>query len=125
MERAGIDPDRWEPVALRKVALCDGGGCATVVAGLQIAVIDDPLALGEDCARAELVVALFPVGKAKTDACRATLIDRADAWGDGAHAVWIDDGEIVRKQSVADGRGRRPWSDVPPQKPNPRAGPAA
>ena len=60
-------------------------------------------------ARADFVIALYPVAKAERKACKAPLIDRRDAWKSGAHALYISRGGI-RIVSAADKRGARPWS---------------
>ena len=36
-------------------------------------------------------------------------VDRIDAARGGAIALWLDDGEI-RRETVAEVRGKRPWS---------------
>ncbi len=67
----------------------------------------DPRGLAEDCAVADVVIALVLIDAG----CRGphTVIDRFDIWREGAHAVWLD-ADGVRVASVADRRGVRPWT---------------
>ena len=67
-----------------------------------------------DCGNAALLVSAEP---ARGECPRGVgLLDRFTVWRDGAHAVWIEDGQ-VRVQSDRAYRGARPW--VPPM-PTPR-----
>jgi competence protein ComEC len=75
--------------------------------GRIIALARDPRALAEDCAVADVVIALAPVEVGCAEP--ATVIDRFDIWREGAHAVWIDTGQ-TRVASVAERRGVRPWT---------------
>lgn len=109
MEQAGVDIEGAKPSALKDVARCDAGGCVIDAGGVPVALSNDRAGLDDDCARAGLVVAFYPVTRRERAACAAPLIDRRDAWNDGAHAVYVKDGEI-RIESVAEHRGRRPWT---------------
>jgi competence protein ComEC len=54
---------------------------------------------------ADIVVAPFRVGKG----CKArVVVDRQALNTQGAHALYFD-GQSIRKESVAERRGRRPW----------------
>ncbi len=94
---------------------CDDAGCARTVAGRRIAVINRSGALAEDCARADLVIAVYPVRKFDADACAAVLIDNWSVWKNGAHAVYFRGRDVVTK-TVNDARGSRPWSDGGPKR---------
>lgn len=85
---------------------CDALGCIYSYQGQEIALIFNPQAIEEDCARANLVVSLEPL----PDSCAAPIkIDRFDLWRKGTHTIrFKPDGVIV--ESVADSRGLRPWN---------------
>jgi competence protein ComEC len=112
MEEAGIDSERSEPAALRDIARCDAVGCAAESGGLRIAFLGDRIGLDDDCFRADLVIAFFPVAAADRAGCAAGLIDRRDVWRGGAHAVYLHEGEI-RIVTAAERRGARPWTGAP------------
>ena len=110
-EAVGFEPDRDDTVRMRDAIACDGVGCATLIGdGEKIAVsfVSERRALDEDCARADLVVAFFPVSGPDWRACKAVLIDRFSIWNHGAHAVWVDEGGKIRIKTVAETRGARP-----------------
>ncbi|MEZ5892293.1 MAG: ComEC/Rec2 family competence protein [Parvularculaceae bacterium] len=110
IENAGLDPERVKPVAMKTVFACDASGCAGEEEGARISIIEDKAALAEDCARADIVVALFPVSGRDWRQCEATLIDRRAIWNKGAHAVWIENDGDIRVQAAKDIRGVRPWT---------------
>lgn len=86
---------------------CDSLGCLYRHAGHTVALVQDSRALAEDCRRASVLISREPV---RRRLCRspAVVIDRFDVWRAGAHAVWLSQ-EGVRVESVAQGRGERPW----------------
>jgi competence protein ComEC len=86
--------------------VCDSLGCVYRAQGFAVALMRDPLAIADDCRRADIVVSAVPVPGACPSAMR--VIDRFDLWRNGAHAIWLSRGE-VRIESVADTRGDRPW----------------
>ncbi|MEL7488251.1 MAG: ComEC/Rec2 family competence protein, partial [Pseudomonadota bacterium] len=110
-EFAGLDPYAKARLRLSDVGACDDFGCvATLRAGLVLAVSSEPDDLAGDCARADLVIALYPAPRAAIQRCRARLIDRRDAWNDGAHAIDIAKNGDVVVTTVAQQRGDRPWT---------------
>lgn len=109
LEQAGLDERREAPVPMRRLGYCDNLGCVAPVRGAKVAVSGRREALDDDCARARLVIAMFPVSRAERAGCAAALIDRRDAWNEGAHAAWIGRQE-VEIESVKDTRGERPWT---------------
>lgn len=109
MEHVGVDPYAATPLAMTAAGRCDASGCVIEQRGVIVSFLTDPLALAEDCARAGLVVAFFPVSEMRRTRCAARLIDRRALWRDGAHAVWIGKGGSVRIRTVGDG-GERPWT---------------
>lgn len=111
MEAAGLDPMRATPVSMKEVLNCDASGCAGALPqGVTASFIDDRQALEEDCARADLVVAFFPVSASEWRRCKALLIDRRSIWRRGAHSLWVDEKGGIRIKTASDIRGRRPWT---------------
>ena len=100
---ASADDNTAASLALR----CDSLGCLYRHAGQTVALVQDSRALEEDCRRATILISREPV---RRRLCRspAVVIDRFDVWRAGAHAVWLSE-EEVRVESVAQGRGERPW----------------
>ncbi|MBB5520049.1 ComEC/Rec2 family competence protein [Amphiplicatus metriothermophilus] len=109
-EAAGLDPEAAPTGRLREVGRCGPEGCVAVLRGARLAVSTDPLGLAEDCARADLVVALYFLDGANGRACAARLVDRGAVWREGAHAVWIGRDGAIRIRTVAEMRGKRPWT---------------
>lgn len=92
---------------------CDSLGCKYTAHGRSIAVVQQPVALFEDCQLADVVVSLEPVRVP----CRATtVIDRFDLWRNGAHAIWVDGDGGIEVRSVREMRGHRPWVIGPPER---------
>ena len=92
------------------VLRCDTLGCMARVRGHAVSLIHDLGAVREDCARAHLVIALIGLHRIP---CRepARVITRAELRRKGTHAIWIDERGTIRVETVADGRGVRPWSN--------------
>lgn len=89
---------------------CDALGCFLMGEKGRAALVLDGRGLAEDCAAADLVLALMPVPR---EVCpHVAVVDRFDLWREGAHAIWLSDG-AVRIESVRDRQGDRPW--VPKQ----------
>jgi competence protein ComEC len=110
LRRAGLaEPVPWPADGASGDArlVCDSLGCLYRAEGRIIALVRDPRALAEDCALADVVIALVPVEAGCAQP--ATVIDRFDIWREGAHAVWLDAGQ-TRVTSVAERRGVRPWT---------------
>lgn len=72
----------------------------------RIAMVSDERRLAEACGSADIVLATID---ARTR-CRGPrlVLDRRDAWRDGAHALWLDD-LAVRQETANARRGDRPW----------------
>ena len=92
---------------------CDGIGCLYRRAGHVVALVRHGEALEEDCAAADVVVALVAVPSWCDGP--AVVIDRADLARRGTHALWLASG-AVRVESVAEARGERPWVPVRPRR---------
>ncbi|MEM9494454.1 MAG: ComEC/Rec2 family competence protein [Pseudomonadota bacterium] len=114
-ETIGLDPAKTETISIEAVGRCDEAGCIAPLqigegAPLRLSFLSSPMALAEDCARADLVVAFFPVSGADWRACNALLIDRRSIWRDGAHSLRYEDGHW-RIKTVSEARGARPWTE--------------
>jgi len=114
-EALGFDPAYAASVLMKQRGNCDDGGCVIELAardgeGLRkISFLTNRQSLDEDCVRADLVVAFFPVSGGEWSACAAVLIDRRSVWRNGAHAIWLD-GDQFRILTVSEARGARPWT---------------
>jgi competence protein ComEC len=95
---------------MRRAGLCDPEACVAPLGLQRIAVTNRRETLDDDCARANLVIALYPVSQRERAGCASALIDRRDIWNEGAHAATIYGSGAVRIESVKDRRGERPWS---------------
>lgn len=109
MEQAGINIANAKSVKLSAFASCDVDGCVIDEGEVKIAISRNLSQLDDDCLRAGLIIALYPVNDHDRKACAAQILDRRDAWSDGAHAVYLTSNRI-RIESAADRRGDRPWS---------------
>jgi competence protein ComEC len=113
LERDG-DARTARDVASAQAGLrCDASGCTALVKGTLVALGREASALGDDCARAGLVVLAIP----RPEACQAQVpvIDLYDLRDKGTHAVHID-GARISIVTVADVRGERPWTGAPRQR---------
>lgn len=100
----GLLPEELRKWSDNPVLTCDELGCRGLWGGKRLAVAHHTAAQAEDCAWAEILIALEPI---RIDDCRApTVIGFYDLWRNGAHAVWLDG----RVQSVETLRGKRPWT---------------
>jgi competence protein ComEC len=110
LRRSGTDaPPPWPVDGLGAGGrlACDSLGCIYKAFGKTVALVQQPIALLEDCAIADVVVSMEPVRMP----CRPAeaLIDRFDLWRNGAHAIWIHEDGTIFIRSVRDFRGLRPW----------------
>lgn len=115
LRRAGFGPE--SPTAATRLkapsgvagsVTCDAMACIYRRDGRSISLIRDAGAAGEDCARADAVVALVPLPRG---ACKGPkrIIGRFDLWREGAHAIWLGPSGAVTVRTVAGGCGTRPW----------------
>jgi len=72
----------------------------------RVALVSDERRLAEACASADIVLSTVDA-QARCKGPRL-VIDRRDAWRDGAQALWLDDLAVRRQTSNAQ-RGDRPW----------------
>ena len=109
-ELAGIDPLANKALGFDKIGQCDEFGCVIPSKEILISVIESPDGLETDCARADVVIALFPVSNDSEADCTAHLVDRADAWARGAHAIRISkDGRLDIDAAAPMEQAPRPW----------------
>jgi competence protein ComEC len=85
---------------------CDPLGCIYRAGKMTVALSLRPEAIAEDCRLADVVVSTVPVRGRCPSA--STVVDRFDLWRNGAHALWLRNGQ-VRVESVNGVRGNRPW----------------
>jgi len=110
LQRRGQEVVRswWQDeAAVASWLTCDALGCLYRRQGRQVALVLSGAALLEDCWGSDLVVSLLPIRRACPK--DAAALDRFDLWREGALAVWVGE-EGIRTESVAQWRGRRPWS---------------
>ena len=85
---------------------CQTGLCRWRKGPWRVAMVSDERRLAEACGSADIVLSTVDAqGK-----CRGPrlVIDRRDAWRDGAHALWLDE-TGVRRETTNAVRGDRPW----------------
>ena len=89
---------------------CDQYGCTAIIKGLLVAYSQHPGALEEDCARADILVATYPVPQ-KFGGCKKgnEVIDKRTLKQNGSYAVYIN-GEKINTIHAREIRGERPWS---------------
>ena len=89
---------------------CDQYGCTAQINGLLVAYNKHPGALAEDCARADILVATYPVSS-RFEGCRRDnrIIDKRTLKRNGSHAVYFSNQQIsiFTARQI---RGERPWS---------------
>lgn len=111
LRRVGADPQEippWPRKAGNNEAFlkCDDLGCIYKTRDKTVALVRSPLALNDDCRRADIVVSAVPVQAGCPSA--EIVIDRFDLWREGAHGIWIEKSG-ARVESVNALRGKRPW----------------
>jgi competence protein ComEC len=85
---------------------CQTGLCRWRKGPWRVALVSDDRRLAEACGSADIVLSTVDaLGR-----CRGPrlVIDRRDAWHDGAQALWLDESG-VRRLTTAAARGDRPW----------------
>lgn len=85
---------------------CRTGLCRWRKGPWRIALVSDDRRLTEACANADIVLSTVDA----QGRCRGPrlVIDRRDAWREGAQALWLDD-QGVRRETANARRGDRPW----------------
>ena len=111
LRRAGEGRLEGGPPVWSELANCDALACrGELRSGARLSVIMDPRAFAEDCARADVVVALVPVPRRARGDCGKLTIDRFDLRREGGWELRIRNGEAVG-YSVMDSVGIRPWTN--------------
>jgi competence protein ComEC len=99
---------RWSVSATEQAAGlgCSVGLCRWRKGPWRVALVSDDRRLAEACANADIVLSTVDA----QGRCRGPrlVIDRRDAWREGAHVLWLDELE-VRRQTTNAYRGDRPW----------------
>lgn len=117
------DGDGREAADMDRAGRCDRLGCAARLAeGQTIAIVLDPEAFWEDCARADIVVTPLHAPKS----CNAkSIFDRARLAETGAVSLRWDGDRLVLRTDRAPGEDR-PWSPAPRRalRPKPAAAPS-
>lgn len=96
-----------EAVAEARAFRCDASGCTAEVKGRLVAVTRHAAALRDDCAAASVRVLAIAQARACTEGGLTVSLERLRVLG--AHAVFFD-GPSTVVQTVADTRGKRPWT---------------
>ncbi|WP_088342504.1 MULTISPECIES: ComEC/Rec2 family competence protein [Rhodomicrobium] len=115
-----------------KLFQCDGQSCIALVKGKLISHVSHPSALADDCRRAAILIADFPLPAGCTQP--ELVIDSRDLREGGAQTLRVGEGRISVR-TVAEDRGRRPWAIgyrrrqtipavAPDQEPEPEGGEA-
>lgn len=104
------DPGLWSGYTNKDNLLsCGELGCHLGLYDYQIAVSDHPSGLKEDCSRADIVIARYPMRKGRCT--NAVSIDKYDLKDEGVYAIYLDQAHkrdpVIK--TVAQSRGQRPW----------------
>jgi competence protein ComEC len=107
--RSGQDGARkWEASADEQTLGlgCQTGLCRWQKGPWRVALVSDDGRLAEACATADIVLSTVDA----RGRCRGPrlVIDRRDAWREGAQALWLDEAGVRRETGNAV-RGDRPW----------------
>ena len=89
---------------------CGNLGCIFRIRDTTLAVITNPLALEEDCRRADTVIAArLSLPRRCEEAGPNNVIARYHLWRRAGHAIRIGE-EGIHLETVEDLRGTRPWT---------------
>ncbi len=89
---------------------CGEEGCRFVVNGHKVSFARNPYILSAECGWADVLISVKPVPYQYKKLCNAkTIIDKFDSWSNGAHALWLENGDL-RINNVAQTSSGRPWS---------------
>jgi competence protein ComEC len=107
--RSGQDGAKKWTVSAEEAAAgigCQSGLCRWHKGPWRIALVSDDRRLAEACASADIVLSTVDA----QGRCRGPrlVIDRRDAWREGAQALWLDE-QGVRRETANARRGDRPW----------------
>ena len=88
---------------------CDGVSCLyrpERADNLLISLVQDEMALPEDCQNADLIVSLVPV---EIECSSKLVLDRWDFYRNGGYAIWLSEEGDIHYQNVKSSRGDFPW----------------
>jgi competence protein ComEC len=104
-EEAGL-----RDAAVRPGWTCKERRCTATLKGKTVAYFREAEGAAPACDGIDILIADYPL----RGACRsvAIRIDRFDVWRKGAHALWLEDGEI-RLTTARGESGARPWVVIP------------
>lgn len=85
---------------------CQSGLCRWRKGPWKVAMVSDPRRLAEACGAADIVLSTVDAH----GHCQGPrlVIDRRDAWREGAQALWLDE-HSLRRETTNVRRGDRPW----------------
>ncbi|BBK42882.1 competence protein ComEC [Allostella vacuolata] len=111
LRRAAADRLEWPEAARGGLPSCDARLCRFRARGERIVIARRRDALTEACRSADIVIALVPM---RWDCGRGVVaLDRRELERGGAHAIRLGGGR-PRVTTVAEQRGRRPWTGTEP-----------
>jgi competence protein ComEC len=90
-----------------KAFQCDASSCVAMVKGKLVSHVHHPSALRDDCRRAAVLIAQFPIAEPCTQP--EVVIDSLALQERGAHTMRVTQGGLVLETANAE-RGRRPWA---------------
>ena len=94
------------PTSRRSASAVSTGLCRWRKGPWRVALVSDDRRLAEACGSADIVLSTVDA----QGRCRGPrlVIDRRDAWREGAQALWLDE-RGVRRETANARRGDRPW----------------
>lgn len=94
----------------KKAFQCDPQGCLITVKNRVVGYIKHPLALHEDCGKADIIVSRVPhLGQCQSS---EIVIDNTDLKRHGAYSLFIED-HGIEVRTVRQSLGNRPWTTAP------------
>lgn len=93
---------------------CDARGCLyrpNGAGGMTVALVHDPLAAREDCAKARIVLSFENLGPHCT--APDLLVHWPDIRKNGGHAIYLNGEGTIAATTTRQFRGARPWVPVP------------
>lgn len=87
---------------------CDAVGCVAKVKGIVVAMPRHPSALRQDCKAANILI--VRTKRPRNCAAPDVIIDKWSVRDFGTHVITIGEDKAIKVQTVADSRGKRPWT---------------
>ncbi len=107
----GVEPGKgfkWPKEGQDDALICGAVGCRLELKGYKISFLKKPEALDEECLWADIILSFEPLIKQSCNT--AYVLDKFDTYRGGAHALWLEEGGVLRMQNVESDRGGRPWN---------------